>query len=1081
MKTVSKKFLAVLISVLMAVSMLAVPVFADEEPAVAGIEITEGSYCASYHTGESLDLTGLEVNVNYADGTSAVLPPEDYTVNPQAGTILDVGELALTAVYGDFSDTVTVTVTDHAYDPETHICNEVRSDGTVCGLVEPEIEFIGVSGTSYPIYLSDVEVLDDDNFAYIWKMGNQVPAVYLKDMLDYIGAGEDLGDCSLVFAAADGYSVPLDADWLGEMGLFITNDGQIRSIMMNHDNDNEGIAIMPDGTEVSGGWYSPGGLATITAYDHSFEDSYHCGNLIGAGKNVTAPCGETMDADVYTVSSGTQLAEIAEMVNAGNDFSGKTVMLEKAIDLSSYENWTPIGTAEAAFAGTFDGNGKSIAGLSVTDGTGGYKGLFGNNAGTIENLIVSGSIGSENAFVGGADYYGVIAYNTGDVFGVISGLSVYPGTGDTYSVGGVVGCNDGGNVSCCGFDGTIASDTAKNVFRAGGIVGYQKTGTVEYCYNHGDVEAWNYKNANWGTGGIVGSMDGGSISYCYSTGTIRNGKGDSGTGGKNGTGGIAGGIAEGNVDHCYAAGDVYGPNRAGVLIGKVGNGTYDHIYSYYDARSYNSNSGGLTDESGANYFDGSTENADGTIYFDGYGKAALGGNYNTEWTVTNAYTKKADEIITQAFADELNENEEAFLVSCNHFPVLFWEESAVPHTPAEPVEEITEPGYDTIGYAENVTYCAVCGEELKREFTYEIPTLKTQAAAAAAAAEEAAKEAASYTGEAAVAPAETAVEAAEAAKEAAAAAYAAAVAEGLDESVIAEAAAAVDAADQALTDAKEAEKSAETAADEAADVRDAAVATLAQIENMVNKANYTAASYAVYEEAYNAFNALVLDESATASQLRSARTAVTRAYTNLQPKAKQTLKASVTGKSVGYAVLAKAAKTYSLVTVAGNEGKLTFTKASGSSSYAAVDKTTGKITLKKGTPAGTQTVKVKVAAAATDDYLAASKTVTVKITVTKAAQSPTVKPVAKTVSLTKVKSAAQTVKGAITVRNAQGTVTYKKTGGDSKLAINAKTGVITVKKGTAKGTHNITVKVTAAGDKNYKAKTKTVTVKITVK
>lgn len=70
---------------------------------------------------------------------------------------------------------------------------------------------------------------------------------------------------------------------------------------------------------------------------------------------------------------------------------------------------------------------------------------------------------------------------------------------------------------------------------------------------------------------------------------------------------------------------------------------------------------------------------------------------------------------------------------------------------------------------------------------------------------------------------------------------------------------------------------------------------------------------------------------------------------------------------------------------------------------------------------------------------------------------------------------------AIAVKGAAGKKTFKKLSGNKRLTVNSKTGKITVKKGTKKGTYKIRVKVTAAGNDNYKAKTKTVTVTIKVK
>ena len=70
---------------------------------------------------------------------------------------------------------------------------------------------------------------------------------------------------------------------------------------------------------------------------------------------------------------------------------------------------------------------------------------------------------------------------------------------------------------------------------------------------------------------------------------------------------------------------------------------------------------------------------------------------------------------------------------------------------------------------------------------------------------------------------------------------------------------------------------------------------------------------------------------------------------------------------------------------------------------------------------------------------------------------------------------------AFTITKAQGTVSFKKVSGDKKITI-TKAGKITVKKGLKKGkTYSFKVKVTAAGNNNYKAGSKTVTVKIKVK
>ena len=67
----------------------------------------------------------------------------------------------------------------------------------------------------------------------------------------------------------------------------------------------------------------------------------------------------------------------------------------------------------------------------------------------------------------------------------------------------------------------------------------------------------------------------------------------------------------------------------------------------------------------------------------------------------------------------------------------------------------------------------------------------------------------------------------------------------------------------------------------------------------------------------------------------------------------------------------------------------------------------------------------------------------------------------------------------MTVTKAKGTVTYKKVKGSKKIAI-AKDGKVTVKKGIKKGTYKVKVKVIAAGNANYKKRTRTVTFKVKV-
>ena len=86
----------------------------------------------------------------------------------------------------------------------------------------------------------------------------------------------------------------------------------------------------------------------------------------------------------FNISNASQLAGLAKLVNEGKDFSGITIKLDNDISLyggdgeGDYREWTPIGTADHPFKGNFDGNGKTITGLTLSGGIEASNvGLFG--------------------------------------------------------------------------------------------------------------------------------------------------------------------------------------------------------------------------------------------------------------------------------------------------------------------------------------------------------------------------------------------------------------------------------------------------------------------------------------------------------------------------------------------------------------------------------------------------------------------------------------------------------------------------------------------------------------------------------
>ena len=247
----------------------------------------------------------------------------------------------------------------------------------------------------------------------------------------------------------------------------------------------------------------------------------------------------------YTVTSAEGLKNIAKLVNE----EGKTdinITLTDNIDLTGID-WTPIGKDDnKAYTGTFDGNGKTITGLTVT-GSNKYAGLFGDidENGTVKNVVMEGLQITSNHRSG---YTGGVVGNS---WGTIENCSVSGSVSGTTFAGGVVGSQWGGSITGCN-----SSATVKGEAYVGGIAGETNSGaSLTGCYATGDVTVENNGTNNSHAGGVVGYNGGGTLTACYATGSV--------TGSGSGTiyvGGVTGSNNLGILTACYhAKGDVSGP------------------------------------------------------------------------------------------------------------------------------------------------------------------------------------------------------------------------------------------------------------------------------------------------------------------------------------------------------------------------------------------------------------------------------------------------------------------------------------------------------------------------------------------
>ena len=226
----------------------------------------------------------------------------------------------------------------------------------------------------------------------------------------------------------------------------------------------------------------------------------------------------------FEISTAAELAGLAQLVNGGNTFEGKTITLANDIVLnegvlkengelndnaSNFKQWTSIGKGfYYQFKGSFDGNGHTVSGIYINNENADYQGLFGyvsatdeGTGGVITNVRVEDSYFDVDDSVGG-----IVGHNYGTVSNCSNSGTVI-GTGT--DVGGIVGRN-GGTVENCSNSGTVTGGTGVHV-SVGGIVGYC-TGKVTNCSNSGAVTGTGYYVS---VGGIVGD-----IYYDYGTAMV---------------------------------------------------------------------------------------------------------------------------------------------------------------------------------------------------------------------------------------------------------------------------------------------------------------------------------------------------------------------------------------------------------------------------------------------------------------------------------------------------------------------------------------------------------------------------------
>ena len=303
-----------------------------------------------------------------------------------------------------------------------------------------------------------------------------------------------------------------------------------------------------------------------------------------------------------TVDSAEGLLAIAQEIEEGNIPLNATIELSEDIDLAALasrsvvSNWTPIGTSEKPFTGTFNGRGRSIKNLVLVEEEAkegkAYIGFFGyaKNATikdvTFENVYVNipcldidHSQGHIGAVVGSLEGNSSIENVT--VKGDIQVYATQTANGASR-VGVVAGGNSYGNVTIKNVH-VIASEGSylKANNNTGAIAGQLQGKTVyENCSSNIDVTVNKFFAG--GIVGLAGTND--TFTNCHTTGNIAVVAGREGRANDHyRVGGIAGGWADGKNNtctliNCSYTGEISGVNADGSVaepldyFGYVGRG-----------------------------------------------------------------------------------------------------------------------------------------------------------------------------------------------------------------------------------------------------------------------------------------------------------------------------------------------------------------------------------------------------------------------------------------------------------------------------------------------------------------------------
>ena len=329
----------------------------------------------------------------------------------------------------------------------------------------------------------------------------------------------------------------------------------------------------------------------------------------------------TLNKKTYTASTADELMEWAEAVQ-----TDPTLNITLTDNITLTEDWTPIPN----YAGTFDGGGNTITGLTINQSATSSVGLFASisEGGTVKNLTL------EDVDITAAIYTGAVA---GQNDGTIENCSVTGSvTGNALNndgyVGGIVGENRG-TITGCAAEGSVKSSGTY----IGGIAGGHREGSITDCHSSATVEGMSW------VGGIAGQSDA-TITACYSTGDVTATKNSWGYSSAGGVVGYSNGAV---LTACYATGDVKGDGER--VGGVVGDNVYSTVTACYHATgNVTGASGSIGGVAGRNYKDDYGSSTVTACYWDNNQSSGIGEDQTSKGEATKVEGSTTWEIAMNA-------------------------------------------------------------------------------------------------------------------------------------------------------------------------------------------------------------------------------------------------------------------------------------------------------------------------------------------------------------------------------------------------------------------------------------------------